>query len=240
MDSLRAVPAQIQQQVDAQMAQDTRMTAAEKQEFSQVMLTSIHTDRLIRNVQTDVIAGCNAAEMKSVVDQLNTPLLQKMRGLEAMSTTAAGSVKLRQNLASREVQSPTPNRSRLVRELVTTAGVADTTVETLVETSRSMMEGMGAPPPTREQLSEMRSEVQPVMTRQLNQMMLAVYRDATDEELEKYIAALKTPAFMHFNQSFSKAMIKGIAIESRFAGESLKKLLDKKVQQSKSGPALSN
>jgi hypothetical protein len=70
-----------------------------------------------------------------------------------------------------------------------------------------------------------------------------VYRDATDAELEKYVAMQKEPAFHDFNVAFQKVVASGMGTEARTTGAALKVLLEqisaerKKAEEQKSAPA---
>lgn len=239
IDSLKNFPEQVNQQISGQLSVDQRMTPVEKEQFAETVRKSIRVDRLIKNVESDVIASCNASEMKKVIEQLNTPLVHKMLAYEAISNSPAGIETLNASLELPEVKSPSGKRAELIRALVKTTGAADAMVETVVETTSSMVEGMGAPPTPPEKLAEARRRIEPGVTQQINEMMLAVYHDASNEELEKYIALQGTAPFQHFNRSLSKAMVNGSATEMRFAGQALRNMMEeKKAKEEKTQPTV--
>jgi hypothetical protein len=225
-ESLRHFPAQMQAQMEQRMDQDKSLNAADRAKLVAAIQGSMNVERLIKNVENSVTAGCNPAEMQQVLVQLNTPLFQKMRTLEAVSSSTEGAAKLQQYAALPEVKSPPAKRAALISELVYVSGAADTMIDTVIETARALQEGIGAPAPPAEQLSQLRSQVQANAKTQMNQLLLAVYHQATDDELEKYIAALRTRPFQNFNRQVSSATVKGFGEETRHVGLALKQMLD--------------
>jgi hypothetical protein len=237
IDALKSFPAQMQAQMSAQLAQDKSLSAGDREKFADAVLKGMDVDRLTKSVQQSMITSCKAEEYKTVLEQLNTPLFQKMRAFEEASNTAETAQQLQKNMQSPAVKSPPEKRAALIHQLVSVSGAADSMVDTVVETARALREGMGAPPPDVQQMADLRKRVTANAGPQMNQMMLAVYLDATDAEMEKYIAVLGTKSFADFNSALSKAMVQGMAEESRYAGMALRKAIDQK-QAEQPSPAV--
>lgn len=228
LDSLKSFPAQMRSQAEAQMARDHSVKTEDKAAFVSAMVESVDVNRLIKNVESDMSVSCNSAEMKTALAQIRTPLVQKMRGLEAISSSPEQAGKIEQTLQLPEVQSPTPKRAALIKRLVEVTGADSIAVDAAITTSQSLLKGMGAPAPDRGQVAMMTSQIKDTAYQQLNQMMLVVYHDATDEELEKYVTLLDTKSFRDFNRSFGKAMVRSFGEESRQAGAALRKLYEER------------
>lgn len=231
LESLRNFPLQIQQQAGAQLANDSSITEDEKAQVMDAVMKSIDVGRLIRNVESEMVQKCNADEYREVIATLNTPATQKMIHLEATPDSPESMEKMEKLLSSGELQKAPAKRAEAVRRLMEATGAANATVETVVQTSRAMMEGLGAPPASDEKIRELREQVEGTMSENLYLMMLAVYNDASDEDLENYVAMVETKPFRAFNSSFTSAMVNGVALESRHAGEALKSLAQKKRAQ---------
>jgi hypothetical protein len=228
LETLKGYPQQTAQQIATQASQHQELTAAQRQEILDTISKAISVDRLIKNVETPMIATCNVEEMTTLLEQLQTPLVQKMTKMESASTDPAMGEKIQNAMKSPAVQSPPEKRSVLVKRLVNTTGTVDTAVNTVVETSKAMMDGIGAPAPTAEQVAQMRQQVEAGVSQNINQLMLATYADASDEELEKYVNLLTTKPFRDFNEAYAKAMVDGFASESRQIGIAMRKLADEK------------
>jgi len=243
LESMKNYPAQLQAQLSAQIGHDTSMSQSEKARFSETLMKNISADRLIKNVEAAMTASCKPADMEKVLTEIKTPLVQKMRVLEAAPNTSEGAEKLRQYMESPAAKNVTPARKKLIDDMVTVSNSTEALVDTIVETSRGMLEGMGAPAATPEQIAEMRKRVSERADEQMKETMLAVYRDATDADLEKYVAIQKEPAFRDFNISFRKAVANGMGTEARTTGAALKVLLEqisaerKKAEEQKTAPA---
>lgn len=243
LESMKNYPAQLQAQLGAQIGHDTSMSESEKARFSETIMKNISADRLIKNVESNMTASCKPAEMEKVLTEIKTPLVQKMRVLESAPNTAEGAEKLRQYLESPAAKNVTPVRKKLIDEMVAASDSTEALVDVIIETSRGMMEGMGAQAASPEQIAEMRTRLSATAGQQMKNTMLAVYRDATDAELEKYVAMQKEPAFHDFNVAFQKAVASGMGTEARTTGAALKVLLEqisaerKKAEEQKSAPA---
>lgn len=237
LDSLKNYPAQLQAQLGAQVGQDQSMSKAERTRISNAITKNISADRLIKNVETSISTGCNPQEMTAVLAKVKTPLVQKMRALEAAPNSQAGAEKVRAYLASPKAKTHTEKRTKLVDDLMIAIDGSNLLVSTIVETSRGMMEGMGAPPATPDQVIEMRSRVQGQADKQMKTAMFAIYRDATDDELAQYLAIEQSPEFRTFNQAFSKAVSTSMGTEARAIGAALQPVLEQvEAEREKSHP----
>jgi hypothetical protein len=226
LDSLKTYPAQLQGQMNSQIARDQSMTDAEKSRFSEAVMKSISADRLIKYVETSMSAGCNPQELTTVLAEIKMPLVQKMRALEASANTPEGAEKLRQYLASPQSKAQPEPRKKLIGDLTVATNSTNALIDVIVETSRGMLEGMGAPPATPDQISDMHHQIEGQAEEQMKITALAIYRDASDEDLQKYVALQQSAALRNFNQSFSKALANGMGAEARVTGAALKQLLD--------------
>jgi hypothetical protein len=228
LDSLKTYPAQFQAQLSAQVGYDQSMNAAEKARFSDAITKNISADRLIKNVESSISTGCNPQQMTAVLTKVNTPLVQKMRRLEASLNTPDGAEKVRAYLESPAAKTQTEKRQRLIDDLMIATDFSNLLAATIVETSRGMMAGMGAPAASPDQIIEMRNRVQGQADQQMKAVMLAIYRNASDDELTQYLAIEQSPEFRTFNQAFGKAVSMGMGSEARMMGAALRKLQDEK------------
>jgi hypothetical protein len=228
LDSLKSFPAQIRSQAEAQMARDVSVKEEDKAAFVSTMVESVDVSRLIKNVESDMTSGCDGAQMKTVLEQIRTPLVQKMRALEAISGSPEQAAKMEKTLQLPDVQSPPPKRAALVKKLIDATGADTIAVEAAVTTSQSLLKGMGAPTSDPAQVAMLTSQIKENSYQQLSQMMLVVYHDATDEELERYVTLLETKPFREFNRSFGKAMVHSFGEESRQAGVALRRLYEER------------
>jgi hypothetical protein len=228
LDSLKSFPAQIRSQAEAQMANDISLREEDKAAFISTMVGSVDVDRLIKNVESEMVVGCNLVQTKAVLEQIRSPLVQKMRALEALTNSPEQSAKMQKTLQLPEVQSPPPKRAALVKRLIEVTGADTIAVDAAVTTSQSLLEGMGVPTSDPAQVAMLSSQIKESTAQQLNQMMLVVYHDASDEELERYVALLDTKTFRDFNRSFGKAMVHSFGEESRHAGVALKRLYEQR------------
>lgn len=233
LDSLKNYPTQLQAQLTAQVGQDQSMSGTEKARFSEAIMKNISADRLTKNVEASISTGCNPQEMTAVLAKIKMPLVQKMRALEAAPNTPQGAEKVRDFLASPAAKTQTEKRKKLVDDLMLATDASNLLASTIVETSRGMMEGMGAPPATPDQLMEMRTRVQGQADDQMKMAMLGIYRDASDDELSQYVAVEQSPEFRTFNQAFGKAVANGMGAEARVMGAALKQLLDQMAEDRK-------
>jgi hypothetical protein len=231
IDSLKTFPTQMRAQAESQMSQDSSLNDQDRLTIVDAMVNSVNVDRLIKSVEADMAPSCDSAQTKTLLVQINTPLVQKMRAMEAFTNSPGAAQRVQETLKLPDVQSPSEKRSALIRELITVTGAADIAVDAAVQTSQAMLKGMGAPAGDADHVASLSSQIQRSAQQQITQMMLVVYHDATDEELQKYVAILGTKAFRDFNQSFARAMVKSFAEESRQAGMALRKVFEEKQLQ---------
>ena len=243
LESLKNYPTQLQAQLNAQAGHDTSMSASERARFSETVMKNISADRLIKHVETSISTNCDVQQMRAVLADIKSPLVQKMRGLESVPNTPEGAEKLRQYLATPEAKNYPEKRKQLINEMVATSDSTEALVDTIIETSRGMLEGMGAPTATPEQVAEMRKRITAQADQQMKETMLAIYRTASDDDLEAYVAMQKRPEFHAYNVAFMKAVASGMGIEARTTGTALKALLEqitterKKADEQKAAPA---
>ncbi len=230
-DALRSFPAQMQSQINGQMSQDKSITEAERAKLTDTITKSMDVNRLIKTVEQGMLVSCNPADLNKVIEDLNTPLLQKMRAFESATNTPEGAQKLQHTLTLDDVKSPPDERTTLIRRLMNTSGAADAMTDTVIATSRGMMEGVGAPPLKEEQIVDMRRQVEAMSYQQMNMLMTAIYHDASDADLSAYIKVMNSKAFQDFMMTMTKAMVKGMADEARFTGIALKKITDERQAQ---------
>ena len=207
------------------------MSEAEKARFSDAIMKNISADRLTKNVEASISAGCNPQEMTAVLAKIKNPLVQKMRTLEAAPNTPQGAEKLRIISRLRRQRQRRKSARSSLTDLMSPPIASNLLASTIVETSRGMMEGMGAPPATPDQLIEMRTRVQGQADEQMKTAMFGIYRDASDDELAQYVALEQSPEFRTFNQAFGKAVANGMGAEARVMGTALKTLLDQMAEE---------
>ncbi len=243
LDSLKNYPTQLQAQLNAQAGHDTSMSESEKARFSETVMKNISAERLTKHVENSISNNCDPKQMRAVLADVKTPLVQKMRLMESAPNTPEGAEKLREYLASPEARNYSPKRKQLIDEMVAVSDSTEALVDTIIETSRGMLEGMGAPEATPEQVEEMRKRITANADQQMKETMLAIYRTASDDDLAAYIAMQKRPEFHAYNVAFMKAVASGMGIEARTTGAALKVLLNqitaerKKAEEQKSPPA---
>ena len=243
LDSLKNYPTQLQAQLNAQAGHDTSMSESEKARFSETVMKNISAERLIKYVETSISTNCNVQQMRAVLADIKTPLVQKMRIMESLPNTPEGAEKLRQYLATPEAKNYPEKRKQLINQMVAASDSTNALVDTIIETSRGMLEGMGAPAATPEQIADMRTRITANADAQMKETMLAIYRTASDDELAAYIAMQKRPEFHAYNVAFMKAVASGMGIEARTTGTALKALLEqltaerKKAEEQKPAPA---
>ena len=80
------------------------MSAVQKARFADAISKNISADRLTKNVEASLSQGCNPQEFTTVLSDVKTPLVQKMKSLEAALNTKEGNEQLRTYLASPDAQ----------------------------------------------------------------------------------------------------------------------------------------
>jgi len=237
IDALKAYPAQLQRQINGQLERNRSMSEEDRKRVSEAISRNTSSDRLIQSVETRLSDGCNPAELESFLTEIRSPLVQKMRAFEAAPQTPETSAQLEKNFSANEAQPPSETRKKLIQELMDATDTTNVMVNTIVETSRGMVEGMGAPPAESEQIAHMRQRIHDNTAMQMTNMMLAIYHDATDDELRQYLELQQKPQFRHFNASFSEAMIAGMGLQARSAGAAMREVLNQiKADQEKAQP----
>ncbi|HWR16192.1 MAG TPA: hypothetical protein VN577_15295 [Terriglobales bacterium] len=237
IDSLKGFPKQMESQIASQFAQDQSLTPADKEKLAETMIKSLSVERLIANVTKQAALGCDPEGMRKVVRVLRTPLVQKMRRFEAQTSSPEFAERFQKYLNSPEVQTPPEKRAALVDQLITATGVREVMVDSIIATAGGMLKGLGAPLQSQEQIEEMRQQIESNAGQQVNLMMLTVYHDASDQELQDYVAALSAKEFKAFSDAYAKALVNGISEESRNAGLALRAVLAEKAAQQKPAPA---
>jgi hypothetical protein len=224
-DSLSGFPEIVKQSTDAQLAKDPTLTANQRASFDSAIQRGIDSQRLHKNVQQMLVQSCDPKAFANVLQQLQGPLGQKMRAVEAQASTPQGAKEMQDYVSTLQQHPPSASRIQLLHELDAATKGSDFYADMIVAVSRAMAAGLTGHEPTKEELADLRSGVSQTASNQMIAMSVFIYRNIGDDELGQYVAMYKTASFQTFNAALTKSFLQGISDEMNQVGLELKKAL---------------
>jgi len=233
--ALAALPEGMRVVTSAQLEEPGSMPVEMKRELESVMLHAFNMERLTRNVKTKLAESCDAATFAAVLDQMQSPLGQKMLQLEIRQVSSPEEGKRMQRyIASFPMQSPRETRMRLIRRLMDATKAAETFNDQVVNITSLMLETGLNSAPSKEQLAAFRAELLPRVQQFMEAQMYYIYRSVSDEELEQYIAIQSSKPEQRFTNDEAKALLYAFSEETVELATKIRKVALE--QKAKHGP----
>ncbi len=162
--------------------------------------------KLRRGLEFMVAARVTPDELSEVIQWLDSPLAQKIRKHETQVATVEGMAAMQKFATTSQVDAAPANRAKLCQaiedEFQLASNVADISLSILAGLERTMAEKSGATPA---QVAEIASQL-PIpdkepMRKDTIALCLFTYRNLSDEEIQQYIAHLRSPSGRKFMQA---------------------------------------
>jgi hypothetical protein len=152
-------------------------------------------------VRQSLLDDCNPGMLEAVINQYRTPLGQKMRRLEALSIGPQAAPELRRYAAALRQHPPRPARAELVERLMDGRHDVDFGLQARSEIWKAATRVLAGRELTAEEQARFDQAVEterPQLRRATLTQCLFTYRQATDHELEQYIALQEIQPFQRF------------------------------------------
>jgi len=132
--------------------------------------------------------------------------------------------RMQRYLMSFPMQSPRESRLALIRRLMETTKVAESSTDQAVSISAASVQAISNVTPSKEQIADVRNDILPRLQELLEAKMYYTYRTATDEEMEQYIVMQASKPQQRFTQDEEKALIYAMTQEAVDLGVKLRKV----------------
>lgn len=223
---LAMVPEVMRQLSATQLDREGAMPVDAKRELQSMMLHAFDVDRLTEDVRTKLVASCEPKAYAAVLADMQTPLALKMRAMEFEPLSSQESIAhMQRYIASFPMQSPRESRMNLVYKLMDTIKEPETSTDEALQVILVMTRTAFNVSPSKEQLAETRAEMLGRIRDVTTARTFYIYRTATDDELQQYIAMLATPQAQRLNRDTDKAQLFAFTEEATGLANQLKKVV---------------
>jgi len=205
------------------------LTIAQTAEMRSIVAKNFTSTALRSEVKAKLLERCEPATMQSVVASLNTPLAQKMRGLEARTQTREAQIARQLYMGNLDMSPPRAARLALVERLDKITGSSDFSVELVMGMSRSTAAVLGISA-TKQEVEALRPRMYANLHPVLIKSELFTYRGANDDELQGYIDLYSAPAMSRFNTDAQLAVRSVLESHILTMGAEMKKAAPKRSQ----------
>lgn len=194
----------------------------EQEKFLAAMQGVFDPEVVSAGLRTALERECEPAVMQSAVASLDSPLAQKMRKLEAAAGTAEGAQRLEEFAGNLPGNPPEAGRLQLVRRLDEISGASEFQADMTIAMLQGMAEGFGQEKQAAEQLPTVRRDLFPVVRASVLVTMLFSYQEASDQELNDYIALYESEPLQRFTRTVTQAFNAAVKGQAKEAARRLK------------------
>jgi len=225
-------PTMIQAVLADQMDREGSMLVDVKRAFESSVKNSFNAPRVTRNTTARLMATCDATLYATALQQMQSPLAQKMTQLELLpDTNPEERRRMQRYVASFAMQSPRESRMALIRRLIDAKDAAETYANNSVQLGIITDEAVTNTKVTKEQAAQLRSAALPGVQQMLEAQMFYIYRSVPDEELAQYIALASTKEQKRITRDTDNALLFAASQEFASLGAQLRKIvLDMKTE----------
>lgn len=219
------LPMIVQQGLHQAFAQDENLKKLPAQTFQEIMdaAASAYESQKLMNIMLRSFAGkMDDAEIRSVIQWLDSPTGVKCTDLEKQSLTAEAFQELPRFAEEIRKKPPRPERLNLIGELDRATRATATSVEIFINSNLAVATAvtLSLPQESSMLLSEFKKKleagkaaIEKTLQEQTRVSLLYTYRSLSDSELKEYIDVADSPAGSKFNaagiEAFQKAMVEG-------------------------------
>lgn len=225
-------PTMIQAVLADQMDRESSMLVDAKRAFESSVKNSFDVPRVTRNTKAKLMASCDATLYAAALQQMQSPLAQKMTQLELLpDTNPEERRRMQRYVASFAMQSPRESRMALIRRLIAAEDAAETYANNSVQLRIITDEAVTNTKVTKEQAAQLRAEALPGAQQMLEAKMYYIYRSVPDEELAQYIVLASTKEQKRITHDTDNALLFAASHEFASLGAQLRKIvLDMKAE----------
>ncbi len=222
---IERLPMIVQQGLHQAFAQDENLKKLPAQTLEEIMdaAASAYESQKLRNIMLRSFAGkMNDAEIRSVIQWLDSPTGVKCTDLEKQSLTAEAFQDLSRFAEEIQKKPPRPERLKLIGELDRATKATATSVEIFINSNLAVATAvtLSLPQENSTLLSEFKKKletgkaaIENALQEQTRVSLLYTYRSLSDSEIKEYIDIATSPAGSKFNavgiEAFQKAMVDG-------------------------------
>jgi hypothetical protein len=222
---IERLPMIVQQGLHQAFAQDENLKKLPAQTFQEIMdaAARAYESQKSRNIMLRSFAGkMDDAEIRSVIQWLDSPTGVKCTDLEKQSLTAEAFQELSRFAEEIQKKPPRPERLKLIGELDRATKATATSVEIFVNSNLAVATAVTLSLPQensmllselKKKLEASRGAIENALQEQTRISLLYTYRSLSDSEIKEYIDIATSPAGSKFNavgiEAFQKAMVEG-------------------------------
>lgn len=222
---IERLPMIVQQGLHQAFAQDENLKKLPAQTLEEIMdaAASAYESQKLRNIMLRSFAGkMDDAEIRSVIQWLDSPTGVKCTDLEKQSLTAEAFQELSRFAEEIQKKPPRPERLKLIGELDRATKATATSVEIFINSNLAVATAvtLSLPQENSTLLSEFKKKletgkaaIENALQEQTRVSLLYTYRSLSDSEIKEYIDIATSPAGSKFNavgiEAFQKAMVDG-------------------------------
>jgi hypothetical protein len=215
----------VQQGLRQAFAQDENLKKLPAQTHQEIMdaAASAYESPKLMNIMLRSFAGkMDDAEIRSVIQWLDSPTGVKCTDLEKQSLTAEAFQELPRFAEEIQKKPPRPERLNLVGELDRATRATATSVEIFINSNLAVATAVALSLPQessmllsefKKKLEAGRAAIENALQEQTRLSLLYTYRSLSDSEIKEYIDVADSPAGNKFNaagiEAFQKAMVEG-------------------------------
>jgi hypothetical protein len=219
------IPMIVQQGLHQAFAQDENLKKLPAQTFQEIMdaAANAYESQKLMNIMLRSFAGkMDDAEIRSVIQWLDSPTGVKCTDLEKQSLTAEAFQELSRFAEEIQKKPPRPERLNLIGELDRATRATATSVEIFINSNLAVATAvaLSLPQESSTLLSEFKKKIETgkaaienALQEQTRLSMLYTYRSLSDSEIKEYIEMANSPAGGKFNavgiEAFQRAMVEG-------------------------------
>src|SRR5262249_11006480 len=175
--------------------------------FRPIVQKHLDSQLMRKDLESRLVAHCNANQMASVIERLQSPLVARMLVLEAAANSPEGREKAQRYARAVSIAPPPDNRVDVIETIDNSARGTDLAVDTVIAITRGMMAGADADPELAGGMEQHRRELRAQMHNAIQISLLSTYRSATVPELSQYAKELSSEPLKSFYSQVNKAFV---------------------------------
>lgn len=222
---LESLPSHVNEMTAAAVAQLPR---DQQRQFEPVIkdvsLQFLDPDAVYRQLRTYFVRHYDAGRMNTFLALERTPVYRTMHRQEDATRTPAGHAGFRRFEASLKSDPPQTARVRLLQRLDQVRNTSDLEIKLVsgIVNAMSAALGMLMPQELESRTNAFKEKIRPILAGNVLVQNLYAYRNASDADIEDYIAAAEQKDVAWFNRTLQSAFLAVTSDRASRAGEALK------------------
>jgi len=227
-DAARAMPEQVQRQIEEEMQSDEEMPAETRAKLAGIARGAFAAPAIVLSVKRNLMKDCDVPMLQSAVEELQSRIARRIREEEALSLTPEAQKQVREFYANLKTNPPAASRIAVLERMDKSLSITDSTLDMILAISKGLVAGFGGKWGAPVEVDAMKQQYRESIHNAMIANQLFTYRNVSDEDLGNYVLIYETPSVHKFSGQLQQSMLQAMLERSEAMAREFRTYLAKK------------